>query len=191
MTPISAKAVQEVAPPAPLRADPPPAPKAPEMVAPAPAKAAPKPPKPIEKPADKSSARRPTVGPEIKSGAAASDTKGAPAIPFGGLTTGGGAGDGVKLDVENFCCPAYIGTMRDLIRQNWNRNQGAAGRVQVKFTIVRDGALTKVEVENGGNAPMLEMEAQRAVLKTRQLPPLPREFTESTLTVHLIFDYQR
>lgn len=192
MTPISGKAVQEVAPPAPPRVEPPPAPKAPEMVAPEPAKTAPKlPPKKIDKPADKSSARRPTTGPEIKSGAAASDTKGAPPIPFGGLTTGGGSGNNVRLETNDFCCPGYVTTMLDLIRQNWNRNQGSAGRVQVKFTILRDGLLTKVEVENGSNVGMLELEAQRAILKTRQLPPLPREYPDSTLTVHLIFEYLR
>jgi hypothetical protein len=29
------------------------------------------------------------------------------------------------------------------------------------------------------------------VIKTMQLPPLPREFTENSLTVHLTFDFQR
>ena len=38
---------------------------------------------------------------------------------------------------------------------------------------------------------MLDLESQRALLKTHALPPLPREFTENTLTVHLIFEYQR
>ena len=31
--------------------------------------------------------------------------------------------------------------MTDLIKRNWRQNQGAAGRVQVKFTIARDGKL--------------------------------------------------
>ena len=38
---------------------------------------------------------------------------------------------------------------------------------------------------------MLDLASQRAILTTRQLPPLPREFTETTLTVHLMFEYQR
>src|SRR6266550_3155338 len=71
LTPISGKPVQEEAPavskPAPIA---PPAPKAPEMVAPDPAaKLTPKvPPKRVEKPVDKSSARKPTTGPEVKAG---------------------------------------------------------------------------------------------------------------------------
>jgi hypothetical protein len=37
----------------------------------------------------------------------------------------------------------------------------------------------------------LDFMAQRALLNTRQLPPLPAAFTEPSLTVHLVFEYQR
>jgi hypothetical protein len=33
--------------------------------------------------------------------------------------------------------------------------------------------------------------AQRAMLVTRQLPPLPAAFDRPSLTVHLFFEYQR
>ncbi len=33
--------------------------------------------------------------------------------------------------------------------------------------------------------------ASRAMLLTRKLPPLPAAFTEPSLTVHLVFEYQR
>ena len=196
LTPISGRPVQEEAPavskPAPIA---PPAPKAPEMVAPEPAaKVTPRvPPKRVEKPVDKSSARKPTTGPEVKAGDARADTGGAP-IAFGGLTrpSGGGAGaNNVMTDYANFCCPAYLNEMVDLIKRNWNQNQGASGQVQVKFTIRRDGIVSDVQVEKPSGISMLDLESQRAVLKARALPPLPREFTENTLTVHLIFDYHR
>jgi TonB family protein len=194
--PISGRPVQEEAPveskPAPIA---PPAPKAPEMVAPEPAaKPTPKvPPKPVEKPVDKSSARKPTTGPEVKAGAARNDTGGAP-IPFGGLTrpSGGGVASGSAFtDYANFCCPAYLNQMAELIKRNWNQNQGATGQVQMKFTIRRDGTVGDVTIEKPSNISMLDFESQRAILKTATLPPLPREFTENTLTVHLIFEYHR
>jgi len=97
----------------------------------------------------------------------------------------------VKLNVGDFCCPEYIQTMTDRIRSNWNSNQGASGRVVVKFTIRRDGALTDIQVEQGTGNYMLDTEARRAVFYTRQLPPLPTQFTEPSLTVHLTFDYMR
>ena len=81
--------------------------------------------------------------------------------------------------------------MTDLIKRNWRQNQGASGRVQVKFTIARDGKLTNVQVEQPSNIPLLDLESQRAVVNTAALPPLPREFTENTLTVHLVFEYHR
>jgi TonB family protein len=140
---------------------------------------------------DKSAARNPTTGPKVTGGDARVNT-GATPIPFGGLSTSGGArAGGVKLDVGDFCCPEYLATMTDRIRSNWNQNQGAAGQVIVKFTIRRDGMLTNVEVEKGTNNYLLDTEARRAILYTKQLPPLPAQFTEPSLTVHLTFDYLR
>lgn len=196
LTPIAGRAVQEVAlPDVKPRPETPPAPKPPEMIAPEPAaKPAPKiPPKPTTKPADNSSARKPTSGPEVKTGDARADT-GGDAIPFGGLTRPSGGGTpagGAFTDYADFCCPSYLNQMTDLIKRNWNQNQGASGKVQVKFTIRRDGTLSDVQVEQPSNIALLDLESQRAILKTRQLPALPREFTENTLTVHLIFDYHR
>lgn len=196
MTPISGRAVQEVAAPD-ARPTPevPPAPAPPEMIAPEPAaKPAPKtPPKPTAKPADTSASRKPTTGPQVKTGDARVETGGA-AIPFGGLTRPSGGGQpsgGATTDYADFCCPAYLTQMTDLIKRNWNQNQGASGQVKVRFTVRRDGMLTDVQVEEPSGIALLDLESQRAILKARQIPPLPREFTENTLTVHLIFEYHR
>jgi len=95
------------------------------------------------------------------------------------------------LDVGDFCCPEYLSTMTERIRGSWNQNQGVSGRVIVKFTIRRDGTLTNIELEQGTGNYLLDTEARRAVIYTRQLPPLPAQFTEPSLTVHLAFDYVR
>jgi TonB family protein len=195
LTPISNRPVQEVAPTSKSEPVTPPAPKAPEMVAPEPAaKPVPKtPPKRVEKPVDKSTARRPTSGPEVKVGDARVET-GGEQVQFGGLTRPSGSGaatNNVTTDYADFCCPAYLTQMVDLIKRNWNPNQGAVGQVQVKFTIRRDGLLSDVQVEKPSNVSMLDLESQRAILKTRALPALPREFTPDTLTVHLVLDYHR
>lgn len=193
MTPIAGRPVQQVAPPE-SRPSPvaPPAAKPPEMVVPEPtAKPAPKtPPKPVQKPDEASARRKPTTGAEIQSGSSRVDTGGAP-IPFGGLTTGGGGAGGARVDVANFCCPAYLVTMTDLIRRNWNQNQGVSANVEIRFTIHRNGTITDTVVEKPSPFPHLDREAIRALVKTRVLPPLPREFTNNTLTVYLIFDYKQ
>ncbi len=191
MTSIADRAVQAVAKPeAVKRVETPPAAKLPEMVEPS-LVTKPTPPRTrVEKPQETSKTRTPTTGPEIKSGAARVPTGGA-AIPFGGLASGGGGVGGVKLDVQNFCCPEYLAQMIQMIRRNWNQNQGAVGQPIVKFTIRRDGVLTQVELDRSSGQALLDMEARRAVLYTKQIPPLPREFTEDHLTVYLTFDFQR
>jgi periplasmic protein TonB len=191
MTQASARPIQQVAPPEPkqpfVQA---PAATPPKMTIPEPSpKPAPKPNR-VEKPAETSSTRKPTTGAEIRSGASRVETGGAP-VPFGGLSTSGGGGFGATLDVSDFCCPAYVQTMVQLIRANWNEKQGVAGKVVVKFTIRRDGMLTNVEVAQASGNPLLDLESRRAVLMTQRLPPLPAEFTRPTLTVNLMFEYNR
>jgi periplasmic protein TonB len=193
MTSIADRAVQAIAKPdAPKAIETPPAPKLPEMVEPdRVAKVPPKPTKPVNKPDETSKTRTPTTGAEIKTGSARVKTGGA-AIPFGGLASqSGGGGDGVRLDVQNFCCPQYIVQMRQLIHRNWDSNQGAIGSPVVKFTIRRDGVLTQIELEQSSGQQLLDIAARRAVINTRQLPPLPREFTGEHLTVHLTFEFKR
>jgi TonB family protein len=191
MTPIGGRAVQEVAPPQ-ARPQPatPPAAKPPEMVMPQEKPSARNTPAPkVTKPAPEARARRPAFGTEIQEGSARVET-GGKGNNFG-LTTGGGSGAGGYLDVGNFCCPEYLQTMLQLIQANWNGNQSVSGQSQVKFTILRDGTLTDIELEKPSGFFALDREAQRAVLVTKRLPPLPRPFTEDHLTVHLVFQYER
>jgi TonB family protein len=107
------------------------------------------------------------------------------------LTTGGGGGTGAYLDVGNFCCPEYVETVVQRIRQNWDHRQNLTGQVLVKFTIQRNGTLTDVQVEKPSGFVALDMTAHRAVAATAQVPALPAQFPNPTLTVHLRFDYSR
>lgn len=107
-----------------------------------------------------------------------------------GLTTGGGGGTTAQLDVANFCCPEYIEQMVALVQQNWQRNQGVAGSVLMKFTITRRGSIDGVVVERPSGFVALDYAAQRALLLTR-LPELPPQYPNPTLGIHVTFDYQR
>jgi TonB family protein len=51
--------------------------------------------------------------------------------------------------------------------------------------------LTQIEVVKPSNNFLLDQESRRAVINTRQLPPLPPEYTGQNLTIHLTFEYQR
>src|SRR6266516_620013 len=194
LTTIGGRPVQEQTPPTetPKReAIRPPAAKAPEMTMPLPnAKPVKASAKPVIKqaPAD-ARGRTPTRGTETSPGNSVAET-GVRGMGFG-LSTGGGPGTGSSLEISgDFCCPGYIATMVDRIRGAWNQNQGARGLAFVKFTIQRDGRLTDYIIEKPSGSTPLDLAALRAVAVTKALPPLPNEYSNPTLVVHLSFEYK-
>jgi protein TonB len=193
MTSLGGRAVQEKAPEEPKRPEPvrPPAAKAPEMTVPiptkAPTKAAP-PPKVAQAP-DEARGRTTTKGTEVRAGSAVAET-GARGQGFG-LSSGGGQGNGSRLDVADFCCPDYLVLMIERIRANWNAKAEVPGEAIVKFAIQRDGTVSGAEVERSSGYSALDIAALRAVIGARQLPPLPGAYPNTTLGVHLNFQYTR
>jgi bla regulator protein BlaR1 len=107
-----------------------------------------------------------------------------------GLSTGGGPGTGSTLDVADFCCPQYVALMLERIRSGWTQQAEVTGTVVIKFTVERDGRITQTSVERTSGYETLDLAARNAVAIT-QLPPLPQEFSNPTLTVHLNFQYRR
>ena len=84
----------------------------------------------------------------------------------------------------------YLSTIMMTIRPNWQRSQGVAGKVIIKFVIQRDGRITDIEVKETGGE-VLDRASMRALVVTGRVPPLPREFPDNTLNVELVFEYQR
>jgi TonB family protein len=191
-TSMAGRPVQRAVPPTetprpePVR---PPAAKPPEMVEPTkapPPKQAPKnTPRPDTAP-KQATGRTPTSGPEVAAGQARADT-GVQSDSIG-LSTGGGGGTGGQTNLGNFCCPAYIQEMLQIIQRNWQQRQGSRGSTVMRFVIDREGNLSNIEVARSSNNFMLDQAAQRALLATR-LSPLPREYPNPTLTVNLQFNF--
>ncbi|MGE0392925.1 MAG: energy transducer TonB [Vicinamibacterales bacterium] len=189
MTPMGGKEVQAVRQPEERRAETPPAAKPPEMTLPS-KTATVRPKREVPKQAAKdATARRLSAGEEVQEGSARADT-GARGQGFG-LTGGGGSGTGAYLDVGDFCCPEYLETVMQVIQRNWVAKQGLTGQTLMKFTVLRTGQLTAVQVERPSGFAALDMAAQRALLLTARVPPLPAAFSNPDLTIHLRFDYQR
>jgi TonB family protein len=188
LTPMGGRPVQTTEPAEKREALRPPAAKAPEMTLPTkaakPAKTSP--PLEVRQAPDEAKGRTLARGRELSSGSAIAET-GARGQGFG-LSSGGG-GSGSTLDVADFCCPDYIAQMVERIRANWQIRPGP-GTVFVKFTIHRDGSIDNVSVERPSGDPVLDLAAQRAVLVTKTLNPLPAAFPNPTLTVHLNFQYR-
>lgn len=191
MTPMGGRPVQELRPvdATPLReAVRPPAAVTPQMVEPRPQAPPKKTPPPVKKAPEQARGTTPTRGEEVQSGSAIAETGGR-GQGFG-LTSGGG-GTGAQLDVGDFCCPEYLATMQQFIQRNWSSKQQVAGTTVMTFVIERDGTLTGITTRRSSGYAALDLTAQRALVLTRQLPPLPAEFTEPRLTVHLSFNYER
>lgn len=188
----SAQATQTVAPPAP-RPEPvaPPTAKAPEMIEPT--KAPPRrnpPPKVAQAPKDAPERTAPSKGAQVQTGDALANTGATNRTPFGGTASGAG-GTGARVDVGNFCCSQYLAQIQDRILRNWESRQQSAGTAILVFTIQRDGTITDIAVENSSGNQTLDFLATRALRLTQKVPPLPPEYTNPTLRVHLTFEYQR
>jgi TonB family protein len=187
---IGARTVEQIAPPVRLP-QPPPAPTPPrETAPPAPAVRTPpqQPARPIDTPrATQPPTRPPVTGRQIARGNARAET--GAQTDDGGLSFGGGAAGGTT-SLANFCCPAYAEQIRQKVFERWNRNQSGRGTTTIVFTIPRSGRIDQdsIRVETSSGNGNLDRAALAAVMQT-QLAPLPPEYTEPTLIVHLKFPY--
>jgi TonB family protein len=188
LTQIGGREVQEVAPPKPQPRVAPPAPAQPKMTLPTPK------PRPAPKPARTTEevppSRTVATGAEVTEGSTPVDT-GARGKGWG-ISSAGGAGGGVTLDVSDFCCPAYLELMIANIHRNWQQEQGRPGSSVIRFTIHRDGSIDigNVTIDKPSGFLALDLAARRAVQQAT-LPPLPAAFPNQTLTVYMKFLYER
>lgn len=139
---------------------------------------------------ERSPSRQTPAAPEPSSGNTPVPT-GARGQGFGLANSGGGSiGRKVEMDVANFCCPEYIQLIVDVIQRNWDKQQGMRGASVVTITIHRDGTVDGVVVRRSSGFYALDNAAMRAVARAQQMPALPPQFTNPTLTLHLTFEYQ-
>ena len=133
--------------------------------------------------------RTPAEGAELRAGDTPSPTD-AESRSIG-LSTREGGGSGQQLNVGDFCCPEYLGTLLRRVRQNWSAGRGTNAVTTMAFTIQRDGAITNVHMVRSSGNQMLDFLAGRALLAVGQLPPLPDAYTNPSLEISLEFQYQR
>ena len=76
---------------------------------------------------------------------------------------------------------------------NWKLDDKTSGKryVEVAFTILRNGVVKDVEIEQSSGNEIYDRAARRAVEYSAPLPPLPREFEEPDLRVHVKFNLKR
>jgi TonB family protein len=189
MTAAGAQAVEEAAPP-PKRpvAKPVIPPKTETAIAVAKPTPPPKPTPPRTETAPAVITRPPVTGPQPTPGTARNYT--GSTAQSTGLSMGGGAGGAEASVPADFCCPQYIEELLRRISANWKKNQPEQGTTTIKFVINRDGSFSRPEVEQSSGSVLLDV-ASKDAFNALRLEPLPKQYPEDKLTIHLKFPYVR
>lgn len=111
---------------------------------------------------------------------------------YGGQTGSGQVGVGPNTPLGNDRLGWYAELIRQRIAQNWNTN-GLDARTQsvpaiVSFTIMRDGTVRMVKVVQSSGNPSIDNTALRAVYGSGQLPPLPGQIPDTSITAQFTFN---
>lgn len=157
---------------------------------PAPPKPAPATPPPPTTAPPATVAKPPVTGAKVQQGTATADT-GTAGTNTGLTITGGVEGGGDAVDLNNFN-REWVAKFKKAIQDVWQQNQGEAGRVELRFTILRDGRVQEdlPGVLSNTGSIVLQMASIRAI-RNAKLPPLPGDYSDDRLIVRLGFDYKR
>jgi TonB family protein len=121
---------------------------------------------------------------------------GQPVLDYGGAPSGGSratfSGDG-SFGTR---FPQYVTTMVRAITLEWEKenivqvSRGTSPRVYVKFTIGKRGEVSNLEIDQPSGSAQLDGSGKRAVAKAN-IPPLPQEYSGSSVDVRFYFEYSR
>ncbi|OGS13221.1 MAG: hypothetical protein A2234_01495 [Elusimicrobia bacterium RIFOXYA2_FULL_58_8] len=92
-------------------------------------------------------------------------------------------------DSKNFPYPWYIAQVREALWNSWTGKMPSGGNLRstVKFTIKRNGDIKNVAVEKSSGNRLFDNASEAAAQSSAPFPPLPDDFFEDTLTVHVEF----
>lgn len=154
----------------------------------------------ISRPEPNALSNAPEAAPE--SGAGTSGGASGVRIGVGGPPGGGGAGGGGfggaggGFGAGNFPYTYYIQGIMDRVSASWFTSlvdPGVSGSFQttVLFKILRNGQIADLKVEQPSGISSLDLSALRAVQTAAPFPPLPGEYEDQFLLIHLIFEHAK
>jgi len=120
-------------------------------------------------------------------------------LKIGGLGSGpGGTGSGLsdQIGLSNFPFQYYLQIIMDRVSSSWFTSlvsPGVSGNFQttVFFRIYRNGGISDLKIEETSGIQSLDMSALRAIQNASPFPPLPREYEDDFLGIHLIFEHSK
>ena len=119
-----------------------------------------------------------------------------------GFGSGSGSGPGFQspyssqIGLSTFPYTYYLQIIIDRVSGNWFTSlvdPGTKGNFQttVYFRILRDGRISSLKIEESSGLRSLDLSALRAVQSSSPFPPLPKEYEEEYLGIHLIFEHSK
>jgi outer membrane biosynthesis protein TonB len=126
-----------------------------------------------------------TTGAQIQKGTAQAET--GSTAQSTGLTVGGAGGSTGMLEITDFCCPEYLKEMIQRVELQWDKNARERGETTLRFVIHRDGTVTDISTDKT-TSEYLRLQSLSALMRSH-LPPLPAEFKDDHLVIHLRFPY--
>jgi len=139
----------------------------------------------------------PAPEPEVPTNAVPFGQGGKPALAYGQFTTGAGpAGIGFGDGTFGNRYGLYVDAITRRISQNWlqslvDQRVRSAPRVYLSFDIDRTGKISNIMLMQPSGIPTLDRSAQRAILVSNPLPPLPPDYRGSSVNVSFYFEYTR
>ena len=100
----------------------------------------------------------------------------------------------IRADGEDLGYNYYFLALLRKIAEYWEPPPGDWGdevAAMVRFTVLRDGSVPPVSVEEPSGLSAFDASAMRAVTRAAPLPPLPQEYQGEQIVFHLRFVYGR
>lgn len=113
-----------------------------------------------------------------------------------GNGSGGWGPGGFGGGLGNFPYQYYLNIITEKVSANWFSSlvdPGVTGNFQtvVYFRIQRDGQIADLKVEQASGVTALDLSAMRAVRASAPFPPLPRDYEDNYLIIHLMFEHSK
>jgi len=110
--------------------------------------------------------------------------------PTLGRPSGSAQGAGaMTLDVTDFPFAYYLAAVQRKITERWEGRAQPGRQPVAVFEIARNGQVSKVTIEKSSGNPHYDQQALRAISEANPLPPLPPEYPEAMLRIHLGFNF--
>ncbi len=99
---------------------------------------------------------------------------------------------GAAVDNASFDYPYWFIQAFSKIERNWSNPIYASQPVKctIYFQVISSGRILKVEIEESSGIPAYDRACVRAVRNSEPLPPLPPDFADEILGIHLVFPYE-